>query len=53
MLKRAGTDRFDEGPYLISSVTGPRKYVLCLANGEKVRNGEEIDEKDLEEVESE
>lgn len=51
--RTAGTNRFDEGPYLIESVQGTAKYTLCFADGKKARNGEVVDEKDLKESDDE
>jgi hypothetical protein len=41
------------GPYLIASVLRPGKYTLCLENGDKVKDGAEVDEEALIEAESE
>lgn len=38
------------GPYLISSVPSTGKYVLCLENGVKVKDGKVFEEKDLSEA---
>ena len=38
------------GPYLVSSVPSTGKYVLCLGNGDKVKDGREFEEKDLSEA---
>jgi len=37
-----------EGPYIVESVPSTKKYTLCLANGQQVRNGNIVEEKDLE-----
>ena len=39
-----------EGPYLVSRVPSTGKYVLCLENGVKVKDGKEFEEKDLSEA---
>ena len=36
------------GPYLISSVTSTGRYILCLENGNKVKDGKEFEEKVLD-----
>ena len=36
-----------EGPYLIASVEGAGKYTLCTENGDKVKDGAQVGEKDL------
>jgi hypothetical protein len=36
-----------EGPYAVASVPSVGKYTLCLSNGQQVKNGIEINEKDL------
>ena len=46
-LKGAGTRSLD-GPYLVSSVTSEGKYILCLENGDKAKDGKEFEENDLE-----
>jgi hypothetical protein len=44
-----GTDGTEtrEGPYTVESVPSAGKYTLCLANGQPVKNGIEVEEKDL------
>ncbi|BCS28102.1 uncharacterized protein APUU_61150A [Aspergillus puulaauensis] len=37
-----------EGPYVIESVCSGKRYTLCHPNGQSVRAGTTIEEKDLE-----
>ncbi|KAA6413073.1 MAG: hypothetical protein FRX48_02817 [Lasallia pustulata] len=41
-----------EGPYTVSSVPTVRKYTLSLANGQPVKDGNVVEEEDLERVEN-
>jgi hypothetical protein len=46
LLNPGGGSR--EGPYVIASVPYAKIYTLSLENGQAVKNGDEIEEKDLE-----
>ena len=46
LLSEGGSKR--EGPYLVNEVIpSTKRYTLALENGQSVKDGAEIDEKDL------
>ncbi|KAI2632249.1 hypothetical protein GGR54DRAFT_582786 [Hypoxylon sp. NC1633] len=36
------------GPYVIESVVSQKKYTLCTSDGTSVKNGDEVEDKDLQ-----
>ena len=45
-----GTDRFEDGPYLVAFVPKYKKYVLSFSDGRIAKGGRKIDEDDLQAV---